>query len=214
MNRVTLAITSGLAFGILDVLLMIPLSMPNKGVAMTGAFFDRCAIGFLICVVDLPLPGWLTGLLVITARAPSMSLTSTSPLDEPRTPHASTVTQGSEGASDLDDEDAAQLLERVWHAGDAPQADTKGRRHPISPWPQQPVSERTRDSVAHEDHLLWPQASGTHGDVPELGRRLRQCRGRPVVGKREGGGAARPFLELDVEGRRYARQPGIPAPAV
>lgn len=64
MNRITLGIACGLAFGLIDILLMIPMTFPDKRVAMTGAFLDRFAIGFLICVVDLPIPGWLTGLLV------------------------------------------------------------------------------------------------------------------------------------------------------
>ncbi len=64
MNRVILGVVCGLGFGMLDILLMLPMSFPDKRVAITGAFFDRFAIGFLICVVDLPLPGWLAGLLV------------------------------------------------------------------------------------------------------------------------------------------------------
>ena len=64
MNRVALGLLCGLGFGIIDVLLMIPLSFPDKKVAMLGAFADRFAIGFLICIVDLPLPGWATGLVV------------------------------------------------------------------------------------------------------------------------------------------------------
>ena len=64
MNRVTLGIICGIAFGLLDTVLMLPMSFPDKRVAITGAFLDRFAIGFLICVVDLPIPGWLTGLIV------------------------------------------------------------------------------------------------------------------------------------------------------
>jgi len=64
VNRILLGLACGVAFGVLDVLLMIPMTFPDKPVAMTGAFLDRFAIGFLICVVDLPIPGWLTGLLV------------------------------------------------------------------------------------------------------------------------------------------------------
>ena len=64
MNRITLGVVSGIAFGLLDAVLMLPMSFPDKRVAITGAFLDRFAIGFLICVVDLPLPGWLTGLIV------------------------------------------------------------------------------------------------------------------------------------------------------
>jgi hypothetical protein len=43
---------------------MLPMSFPDKRVALTAAFLDRFAIGFLICVVDLPLPGWASGLIV------------------------------------------------------------------------------------------------------------------------------------------------------
>lgn len=64
MNRITLGIVCGLAFGLLDVALMLPMSFPDKRVAITGAFLDRFAIGFLICVIDLPLPGWAYGLIV------------------------------------------------------------------------------------------------------------------------------------------------------
>lgn len=76
MNRMTLGVVCGLVFGLIDVLLMIPMTFPDKRVAMTGAFLDRFAIGFLICVVDLPIPGWLTGLLVaLLVSLPSAVIT-------------------------------------------------------------------------------------------------------------------------------------------
>lgn len=76
MNRVILGIICGLGFGLLDILLMLPMSFPDKRVAITGAFFDRFAIGFLICIVDLPLPGWLAGLLVaLLVSLPSAVIT-------------------------------------------------------------------------------------------------------------------------------------------
>jgi hypothetical protein len=64
MGRITLGIICGLGFGLLDAILMLPMPFPNKQVAITGAFLDRFAIGFLICVVDLPWPGWCVGLIV------------------------------------------------------------------------------------------------------------------------------------------------------
>jgi hypothetical protein len=64
MNRIALGIVCGIAFGLLDAVLMLPMSFPDKRAAITGAFLDRFAIGFLICVVDLPWPGWLAGLVV------------------------------------------------------------------------------------------------------------------------------------------------------
>lgn len=64
MSRIALGVLCGLGFGLLDAALMLPMSFPDKRLAITGAFFDRFAIGFLICVADLPIPSWATGLIV------------------------------------------------------------------------------------------------------------------------------------------------------
>jgi hypothetical protein len=62
MNRIPLGVICGLAFGILDIIPMIFMGFPLA--AILGAFFNRLAIGFLICNVALPVPAWLTGLIV------------------------------------------------------------------------------------------------------------------------------------------------------
>ena len=63
-----LGILLGLAAGVVDVLLMLPMKFPDKATALTGAFFSRFAIGFLAANVALPihpvLAGALVGLLV------------------------------------------------------------------------------------------------------------------------------------------------------
>ena len=63
-----LGILLGLAAGVLDVLLMLPMTFPDKATALTGAFFSRFAIGFLAANITLPihpvLAGALVGLLV------------------------------------------------------------------------------------------------------------------------------------------------------
>ena len=64
MSPVLFGIIAGLIFGAVDVALMIPMAHPNKGVAMLGAFFSRFAIGFLIGVTRMPVPGWLRGIIV------------------------------------------------------------------------------------------------------------------------------------------------------
>jgi len=64
MSRILLGVICGLIFGGLDVALMIPMSHPNKGTAMLGAFFARFALGFVICNVRLPWPGWAAGLFL------------------------------------------------------------------------------------------------------------------------------------------------------
>jgi hypothetical protein len=55
---------AGLAFGVVDVLLMIPLNLPDKRTAMIGAFLSRFAIGFLIPLVHAPMAPWLRGAMV------------------------------------------------------------------------------------------------------------------------------------------------------
>jgi hypothetical protein len=62
MHRVLLGLICGVVFGVLDVLLMLPLQFPDKRAALLGAFLDRFAIGFVIGCVRLDWPGWLVGL--------------------------------------------------------------------------------------------------------------------------------------------------------
>lgn len=64
MSRITLGIICGLAFGLIDVAMMIPMSHPNKRTAMLGAFIARFGLGFVICNVRLPWPGWAAGLFL------------------------------------------------------------------------------------------------------------------------------------------------------
>ena len=50
--------------GAISVALMIPMKHPDKGTAMLGAFASRFAIGFVIGVTRLPVPGWLRGIII------------------------------------------------------------------------------------------------------------------------------------------------------
>jgi hypothetical protein len=64
MSKIVLGLIAGLLFGALDVVLMLPMSFPDKTTALLGAFASRFAIGFVIGCVQLPSwPGWLVGLL-------------------------------------------------------------------------------------------------------------------------------------------------------
>jgi hypothetical protein len=64
MNRPVLGILLGLAAGVVDVLLMLPLQFPDKPTALAGAFCSRFVIGFLAANVTLPLHPALAGALV------------------------------------------------------------------------------------------------------------------------------------------------------
>ena len=64
MNNIVFGILAGLAFGAADVALMIPMTFPDKKTAMLAAFASRFAIGFLIGVTRMPIPGWARGAIV------------------------------------------------------------------------------------------------------------------------------------------------------
>jgi len=42
---------------------MLPLTFNDKTAALTGAFLNRFAIGFVIGAARLPVPGWANGLI-------------------------------------------------------------------------------------------------------------------------------------------------------
>jgi len=76
MSRIALASLCGAAFGAIAVATMLPMSFPDKRAALTAAFLDRFAIGFVIGVADLPWPGWATGLFFgLLLSAPSAVIT-------------------------------------------------------------------------------------------------------------------------------------------
>jgi len=64
MHPLLLSLLCGIGFGAFAVVLMLPMSFPDKRTALIGAFTSRFAIGFLIPVVSLPIPGFVTGALV------------------------------------------------------------------------------------------------------------------------------------------------------
>ncbi len=67
MSKISLGIVCGLVFGIVDVLIMIPLKYENtrkRTEAMSAAFLERFMIGFLIPTVELGIHPALSGLLV------------------------------------------------------------------------------------------------------------------------------------------------------
>ena len=64
MTRVTLGVLLGLGIGLVDALLMLPLSFPDKRAALLGAFCARFALGFFSATVRLPMSPIATGILV------------------------------------------------------------------------------------------------------------------------------------------------------
>jgi len=69
MSKITLGLIAGLVFGILDVIVMIPLpekDKKKKAEAMISAFIERFMIGFIIPNLDLGIHPMVTGLIVGT----------------------------------------------------------------------------------------------------------------------------------------------------
>lgn len=64
MHRVSLGIALGMAIGIIDVALMMPLSFPDRRAALLGAFCARFALGFFASVAQLPVSPVVTGIVV------------------------------------------------------------------------------------------------------------------------------------------------------
>ncbi len=79
MNKITLGVICGLVFGVVDVLIMIPLKYENnrkRNEAMSSAFIERFMIGFLTPNVELGVHPALTGLLLgIGLSVPSAIIT-------------------------------------------------------------------------------------------------------------------------------------------
>jgi hypothetical protein len=63
MSRTALGAICGVVFGAVSVATMIPLKFDDKTAAMTGAFINRFAVGFVIGAAHLNLPPWAQGLL-------------------------------------------------------------------------------------------------------------------------------------------------------
>jgi hypothetical protein len=64
MSPIVLAVICGVGFGLIAVLLMLPMSFPNKRTALLGAFASRFAVGFLVPLAALPIPGIAKGMLI------------------------------------------------------------------------------------------------------------------------------------------------------
>jgi len=69
---VAYGVGAGLVFGAVVVATMLPHAFPDKRAAITAAFLDRFAIGFVIGVANLTWPRWVVGLcfgLLLSAPA-------------------------------------------------------------------------------------------------------------------------------------------------
>jgi len=64
MTRVTLGLLLGVVIGGVDVLLMLPLTFPDKRAALVGAFCARFSLGFFAATVRLPVSPILSGVIV------------------------------------------------------------------------------------------------------------------------------------------------------
>lgn len=78
MSRLMLGTICGLVYGALSAASMLPLSFTDKTAALTGAFLNRFAIGFVIGAARLPVPNWVNGLIFgILLSLPDAIITKT-----------------------------------------------------------------------------------------------------------------------------------------
>ena len=76
MSHAAVGLICGVVFGALSVGSMLPLAFPDKRAALTAAFLDRFAIGFVISVAQLSGPSWAVGLFFgVLMSAPSAIIT-------------------------------------------------------------------------------------------------------------------------------------------
>lgn len=79
MNRIVLGVILGATFGVIDVLVMIPMKFEDRRKrleALAGAFIDRFMIGFLVPNVELGIhPAISGGLLGLGMSLPSAIIT-------------------------------------------------------------------------------------------------------------------------------------------
>ncbi len=79
MNKIYLGLLCGLVFGLLDIIVMLPMKYPDarrKAEAISSAFIDRFAIGFIIPNLELGINPILTGFLVgLVLSLPSAIIT-------------------------------------------------------------------------------------------------------------------------------------------
>lgn len=54
-------LTAGFGFAGLAVGVMLPMEFPDKNQAILAAFFSRFSIGFIIPLLNVPIPLWLAG---------------------------------------------------------------------------------------------------------------------------------------------------------
>jgi hypothetical protein len=64
VTNLNLGLICGLIYASLAAASMIPLEFPDKRAAIAAAFINRFAIGLLIPLVQLPMPGWAKGLAI------------------------------------------------------------------------------------------------------------------------------------------------------
>jgi hypothetical protein len=81
MSNVMAGLISGLIFGAASVAMMLPMSFPDKRLALLAAFLNRFGIGVVIgCISITGWPGWLVGLIFgVLLSLPSALITKAYP---------------------------------------------------------------------------------------------------------------------------------------
>lgn len=78
MKNVKTGIFFGSVFALIDALLMIPIPIPDKTIAILSASINRFAIGYFIATTSFPKRSWLRGTLIgVLLSTPDAIITKT-----------------------------------------------------------------------------------------------------------------------------------------
>ena len=64
MNNILKGLIAGLILGIVSIIPMLFMEFEDKRKAIIASFVNRFSIGFIIFNIDLPIHGWLKGLII------------------------------------------------------------------------------------------------------------------------------------------------------
>ncbi|MCB0541679.1 MAG: hypothetical protein KDE33_29505 [Bacteroidetes bacterium] len=64
MNNIIKGLIAGLILGIVSIIPMLFMEFEDKRKAIIASFVNRFSIGFIIFNIDLPIHGWLKGLII------------------------------------------------------------------------------------------------------------------------------------------------------
>lgn len=64
MNKVILGFSTGITYAMVEVLILSPISLPNKTIVILASVLTHFSVGLLVATTDLKMSAWLKGVLL------------------------------------------------------------------------------------------------------------------------------------------------------